>query len=373
MNTLIMKKRHIVLCSIGFILSFFIFTNAHAVRSAEHYDRQARESKIKAIAVVKAIEVISKTKYSTHKRILFELQTGFEDDIPAQFTGTCYSVDHAWQQPLAGGTIYYYPAKGEKVLVTVSNNSGKITSFTSLTRDLLEEIRLNGITHISFSMGRAQINRKNEKWFLFHLKDKISGYLSFNVSNDRENNGIFQLSQEFLIGEVSKDRTLFKIDTQYRDDHTFTPEWISKKIISYSNQETITYSEREFGFRPTSRSNIQEGILTKGDDNAYDLSIPEQTTTDFLLFLLIETLPFQKESSFKINLIETLELHLKKNILIQYKGRDKNHKNLHKFSQTGSSSGNYWLDENHKIIKVLWDKDKQFIKCEKSEAMTSMQ
>ncbi len=150
-------------CLIWFAFCFFIPTNINAVMPPEHYDRLVRESRIKAVAIVKKIIVLSKTDQRTHKKIVFDLETGFEENMPSSFEGTCYSIDHTWQKPMVGGTIYYYPFVGQKVLVTITSNSGKITSYTPLGPDLLKEIKKNGLANISYGMGKAMIVEENEK------------------------------------------------------------------------------------------------------------------------------------------------------------------------------------------------------------------
>jgi hypothetical protein len=130
--------------------------SAGAVMPPDHYRRMAEESKIKAIAVVKSVEVIERTKRSTLKRVVFEMKHPFSADVPLSFTGTCYSVDHAWQEPGVGGTIYYYPAEGTTVFVTVAADGGTITGMVSLG----EEEQKKFIAHperIRYGMGGAYL------------------------------------------------------------------------------------------------------------------------------------------------------------------------------------------------------------------------
>jgi len=135
---------------------------AGAVMPPDHYRRMAEESKIKAIAVVKSVEVIERTKRSTLKRVVFEMKHPFSPDAPRSFTGTCYSVDHAWQDPGVGGTIYYYPAEGTTVFVTVAADGGSITGLVTLN----EETEKRFMAHperIRYGIGGAYLedNDKN--------------------------------------------------------------------------------------------------------------------------------------------------------------------------------------------------------------------
>lgn len=129
---------------------------AVAVMPPDHYRRMAEESKIKAIAVVKSVEVIERTKRSTLKRVVFEMKHPFSVDAPRSFTGTCYSVDRAWQDPGVGGTIYYYPVKGTTAFVTVAADGGMITGLVILN----EEIEKQFMAHperIRYGVGGAYL------------------------------------------------------------------------------------------------------------------------------------------------------------------------------------------------------------------------
>lgn len=374
------RKKLLTLSFFCLLLSVLCITSAaHAVMPPAHYEKQVRKSAIKAIAVVKDVIVLSETKKYTHKKVVFTLEKPFDKNIPQEFTGNCYSVDHEWQKPGVGGTIYYYPVKGTKALVTITNNHNLITSFTPLDPGLAQEIDINGLTNISFVMGHAQIrsgkkqNSKKEQWFLFYLNGSASGYLHITSRADSLNPMIRQFSYELLVGELDKDRRLFRMNTQSRDDGLFTPEWITIQITEYSPEKTITHPQREITFRPVDRTDIGEGILVKASHNAYDVRIPLETATDFGLFTLVETFPYEKDFSVQINLIETLELHLKKNIQIRYMGKDSDKNNLHMFSETGRANATYWLDDRHELIELQWDRDKRFIRGTKDEAMTILQ
>jgi hypothetical protein len=121
------------------------------------------------------------------------------------------------------------------------------------------------------------------------------------------------------------------------------------------------------------QKDVGEGILAKGAGDVYDVPIPRKTATDFGLFTLIETFPYQKDFSVQINLIETLELYLKKNVQIRYRGRDPHKNNLHMFSETGGANATYWLNDKHELMELHWDRDKRFVRGTKDEAMTILQ
>jgi TPR repeat protein len=147
-----------------FILIFSICPGAFGVLPPEVYKRAIDSSDIKAIAVVEKVEIIYESNMSTFKKVFFKLEKSltrgfFHKKVPKKFSGSCYSVDHKWQNPGTGGTIHYYPWKGAKVLVTVSSDGGGITSYTTLTPAFEEELNKNDLKNIAFGMGHASIKR----------------------------------------------------------------------------------------------------------------------------------------------------------------------------------------------------------------------
>lgn len=149
---------------IFFILIFLICSGAFAVLPPEVYKRAIDSSDIKAVAVVKKVEVLNETNRSTFKKVFFKLEKSltrgfFQKKVPLEFSGLCSSVDHKWQNPGVGGTIYQYPREGARVLVTVGSDGGSITSYTTLSPAFEEELNQNGLKNIKFGMGSASIKK----------------------------------------------------------------------------------------------------------------------------------------------------------------------------------------------------------------------
>lgn len=165
LNSNISKHRQNFFSTIIFFILFFLTCQeAFGVLPPEVYKRAIDSSDIKAIAVVKKVEIIYETNRSTFKKVFFKLEKSltrglFHKKVPKKFSGSCYSVDHKWQDPGFGGTIHHYPWKGEMVLVTVGSDGGSITSYTTLSPAFEEELRKNGLKNIDFGMGHASIKR----------------------------------------------------------------------------------------------------------------------------------------------------------------------------------------------------------------------
>ncbi|NLD38063.1 MAG: hypothetical protein GX654_14445 [Desulfatiglans sp.] len=162
MNGSALKKsfKFITLTTIFFIIAPFHFSKA--VMPADHYREMAENSKIKAIAVINSVKVIKRTRQNNHKRVEFELKHAFSSDVPSTFSGVCYSVDHFWQKPGAGGTIYHYPVKGSTVFVTIAADGGYITGMVTLDEEA-EKQMIAFPERIRYGMTGAFFKKSDEK------------------------------------------------------------------------------------------------------------------------------------------------------------------------------------------------------------------
>ncbi|MDD3516167.1 MAG: hypothetical protein PHD35_10580, partial [Synergistaceae bacterium] len=118
-----MNRCRIAASVLVFLFSAFCFP-AESVMPPEVYSRMSEQSKIRATAVVEEVKTLETGMQSTWKSVVFRLRHPMSEGVPELFSGTCYSVDHSWQQPPAGGTIYFYPEKGDLVYVTVAADGG---------------------------------------------------------------------------------------------------------------------------------------------------------------------------------------------------------------------------------------------------------
>ena len=149
------------ICRIAASVLVFLFSafciSAESVMPPDVYARMSEQSKVKATAVVEEVKILETTRQSTWKSVVFRLRHPMSEGVPEQFSGTCYSVDHEWQQPPAGGTIYFYPEMGDLVYVTVAADGGTITSFTYLN-DVMESLFTDNIDKIRYGMGNARLD-----------------------------------------------------------------------------------------------------------------------------------------------------------------------------------------------------------------------
>lgn len=211
-----------------------------------------------------------------------------------------------------------------------------------------------------------------EQWFIFYLDNRPAGYLHITADLDPDAPGTIRFQHEFLVGEQDGDRQLYVITTRAQDDERFIPEKLAIAKMDISPEGSKSAPVLEVGFRVSEKGEAAEGILSRGSQKGIVVAIPHWTTTDFLLFEWVGRQPFGSPVV-RLNVIETLELHLKKGVDLVYRGRDSEKGNLHRFELQGPVEGAYWLNDQHELIEVRWDTDKLFKRSSEAEARTVLQ
>ena len=140
-----------------------VSARAFAVLPPKVYEKLAEESKVKATAFVKSVQVIGHYNGVDEKVVAFKLIKSFGEVTPPEtFKGRCKSVNKKWHEfgrgPGVGGDIYYYPRRGERVYVTISDNGSYITSFTRLNPGLQKALDSDPGS-VKTRMGTAYVSR----------------------------------------------------------------------------------------------------------------------------------------------------------------------------------------------------------------------
>ncbi|NQU04430.1 MAG: hypothetical protein HQ589_09820 [Syntrophaceae bacterium] len=342
------------------ILFFLVCCKAMAVLPPSHYQKEALRSEIKAIAIVDDVAVIDVTKRYTSKKVTFRLEKSFADGKTSDsFTGSCVSVDHTWQEPGVGGEIYYYPSKGERVFVTVSRDGGPITSYTPLTLELEAAVMKNP-EDIRYKMGKAYVfqgektKKIAEDWYLYRIDKKPVGHLHTVQNRLTDRFGAFLFEHEFVLKSDDTIQRLF-IETSCRDDNGLTPEEMTLRWNDEA-QPSIRVA-----FEESPADTVSDGVFRALPSQAKQtMPVPEHTITDLLMFEVVKKLSFERQT-LSYHLLESAELNLKKNKKLEYMGQDQDIKNLHRFTETTVRQASYWLDEKGRLLRVRWDRDKEFI------------
>jgi len=227
-------RQHFIFAVTFFILIFLICPVSFGILPPKVYKEAIHSSAIKAIAVVEKVEVLNETNRSIFKKVLFKLEKSLtrgssQKKVPQEFSGSCYSVDHKWQNPGVGGTIHYYPRIGARVLVTISSDGGGITSYTTLSPAFEEELKKNGLQNIEFGMGHATIKRSIvlTKKLFNALYDNNTPYAKYLLSKKVDVNSRNETGQTLL--HIAQDKEIIKLliskgaDVNARDDQGMTP------------------------------------------------------------------------------------------------------------------------------------------------------
>ena len=178
------------------------------------------------------------------------------------------------------------------------------------------------------------------------------------------------------------------IDPKRKDEVLLTMEFIANwrgKIVSLNLEETckndpyltlqrivsLGQGEDEFSdFDATIRWPEQGHgeLVTTKKKRQIKLGLPRGTVGFLALFELVQGLPFKEEEVFSFHSLEESELNLKKDHKLTYKGKQRitigeEPAELHLFEQTGKSISPclYWLNDEHQLVRVLMDGDKEFV------------
>jgi hypothetical protein len=350
---------------IGVILFIVaIHAGAHAVMPPSHYQREIEESKIKAIAVVEAVRQVNNGKRYSVQEAVFKLEGAYSKNIPERFSGRCLSVLHKRQKPGVGGEIYFYPRKGDRVFVTVSDDGGSITSYTPMTPKLEAALK-NDPESIVFGMGDVRVieggreKKISETWYLYRIDRQPAGYLHAVAKELPYRRGTLLFEHRFVIRDAGRVSEI-KISTYCMDDNYLTPQ---RMIIKWPDTAEV---DVRFEQKPANKT--PGGIFRPDPENTENrMAIPDHTATDLLLFEIVKRRSFENET-FSYHLLESAEFHLKKDKKLKAMGKDPDQSSLYRYVETTDQSASYWVDEDRNLIRVVWDNDKEFIKTDKATA-----
>lgn len=136
-------------------------TVCFALLPPKYYEQEIKKSKIKALAIVTDVKIEKWEKGIQHKKVFFKLVKPLSKNAPKSFTGNCLSFKkkNPEDKRLIGGTIYYYPKKGDEVFVAITKNNSYITSYVVLNKELKKELHKNGLQNIK--LGPTGLRIKN--------------------------------------------------------------------------------------------------------------------------------------------------------------------------------------------------------------------
>lgn len=200
---------------------FLLFAPAaYTVMPPEVYAARAKASKIKAIAIVKDIEIATTGDRYNSKMVTFWLEYANTINTPEFFTGLCKSIDTPLQQKniMVGDDIYHYPNIEDRVYVTVSEDGGYITTMTNMTPELEDAFR-NDPIRIIYKFGKAYAQ---EKGALPILTPVIRG---------KEPTPEDQISAMSILDDLGKDQKIVSQSYGHGDLETIIPPTEPKQSV----------------------------------------------------------------------------------------------------------------------------------------------
>ena len=152
-----LSKNGFLIGLIGFVLFTYY---VGAILPPSRYKDRIKKSPTKVTAIIIDVKIIDKNKESITKKVKFKVINNYGEKSPGKtFIAYCKS---AGPNPITGGTIYFYPKKGNKVFVTCSgmttkenDNCGSITSLTTLYPALGKALLKDGFKGLDIGIGKV--------------------------------------------------------------------------------------------------------------------------------------------------------------------------------------------------------------------------
>ena len=98
------------------------------------------ESQIKTPAVVESVKTIQNRRGNRTQLVKL---IGLYNNSDKKFEAHCYNYKgiFPWDVPEVGGSIYYYPKKGQRVFVTIDRPNGEITSVVIMDKEFENKLQ----------------------------------------------------------------------------------------------------------------------------------------------------------------------------------------------------------------------------------------
>jgi hypothetical protein len=217
------------------------------------------------------------------------------------------------------------------------------------------------------SRAGNQETGSTENWYRWSIRGKAAGYFHQKKEVRGAGDGQVQITSEFVV-VFRGQRMELRMVTTCRNDDTLTPLTIESK--GEGNDEFATFTAHIDWSKETGKLSAKvQGHGTVEKD------LPVRTTTAFALFAIAPRLPFDQENVFRFHSLEASELNLKKNHQLKYLGKetvaiDGKQRKLHKFEQSGDGIQPclYWVDDEHRLVRVLMDNRKEFLRTDEKTA-----
>ena len=229
------------------------------------------------------------------------------------------------------------------------------------------------------SLGQSQAKAANkpvaEKWFMIKIKGEQVGSLHVVRKTSGDASAPILFEHESLV-DSKKDKARVSIQTHCEDDRYYSPvkatAQVKKPDDKTATLDITTEKKTHYGCYTK-----QMRLVYKPGKKKYELDeeLPPHTVTKFSLMEIIPHLPFTEGPVAEFNFLDLKKMKIKENHKILYLGLEKieidgGEEELHKFEQKGSGikKVNFWVDGNHRLLRVLIDKKEEILLSTKAEA-----
>lgn len=203
-----------------------------------------------------------------------------------------------------------------------------------------------------------------ERWYKAGYVGHLSGYLHVTKEKGKALDAQIVFTHEFVDAQEGR-RISFTIKVLCRDTPYFTPV----RLVSTGGEVPYTASSQ---WRPDKTGELN---VRFADGSGSDSPLTENTAASFVVFDVVQRLPFERGATFAFHSLDELEPNVDKNCRISYRGTEKTtlegkHLQLHRFEQTGGNMKpvQYWVNDKHELVRVLADGTKEFLLTDEAGA-----
>ena len=125
---------------ISIILPIFICGGGFSMISPDARIDIINQSQIKTPAVVESVKTIQNRRGNRTQIVKLN---GLYNNSNKKFEARCYNFKSIfpWDVPEVGGSVYYYPKKGQRIFVTIDRPNGEITSVVIMDKEFENKLQ----------------------------------------------------------------------------------------------------------------------------------------------------------------------------------------------------------------------------------------
>jgi len=199
-----------------------------------------------------------------------------------------------------------------------------------------------------------------ERWYKAGHGEDHSGYFHVTQEKSKALDVPIVFTHEIVEAHEGR-RASLTIKVFCKDNPYFTPV----RLVSTGGCGATPYTAR-IQWRPDKTGELlgmfADGGPADGTGTESDPPLTENTVACFVVFDIVQRLPFDKGATFAFHFLDELELNIDRNCKISYRGTEKitlegKEVQLHHFEQKGGNMKpvQYWVNDKHELVRVVTD------------------